>query len=103
MRLVIFDVDGTLTDSAVDTHCFLSAFADVCGFAHVNSDWSRYKSVTDSGVFCEVFESRNGRMPTPSETAMFRDCLFELFRSAARQSAHISHSRRARNAQPARS
>lgn len=87
MRLVIFDVDGTLTDSAVDTHCFLSAFADVCGFAHVDSDWSRYKSVTDSGVFCEVFESHNGRTPTPSETAMFRDCLIELFRSAAREFA----------------
>ncbi|HEX6801620.1 MAG TPA: HAD family hydrolase [Candidatus Binatia bacterium] len=86
MRLVIFDVDGTLTDSAVDTCCFLRAFVDVCGFTDVDSDWSRYKNATDVGVFCEVFESHNGRAPSSHETTKFREHLFQLFRSAAWES-----------------
>ena len=86
MRLVIFDVDGTLTDSAVDTRCFLRAFVDVCGFADVDSDWSRYKNTTDVGVFFEVFESYNGRAPSLDETTKFREHLCQLFRSAAWES-----------------
>ena len=86
MRLVIFDVDGTLTDTAIDTRCFLRAFVDVCGFAEVDSDWSRYKSATDPGVFCEVFESHNGRAPSSNEMTRFREYLVDLFLSAARES-----------------
>ena len=85
MRLVIFDVDGTLTDTvAIDAHCFLRAFAEVCGFASVDSDWSRYQNATDVGVFQEVFASHTGRAPSLHETIKFRDHLVELFRSAAR-------------------
>lgn len=86
MHLVIFDIDGTLIDTAIDTRCFLRAFAEVCGITDVDSDWSRYKNATDVGVFCEVFESRHGRAPSCDETTLFRQHLVELFRSAARQS-----------------
>jgi len=86
MRLVIFDVDGTLTDTvAIDAHCFLRAFTEVCGFASVDADWSRYRNATDAGVFFEVFASHMGRAPSLNETIEFRDHLIELFRSAARQ------------------
>ena len=85
MQLVIFDVDGTLIDGAIDTQCFLRAFAEVCGFADVDSDWSRYQNATDIGVFCEVFESQHGRAPSSDETKLFREHLVELFRSAARE------------------
>jgi phosphoglycolate phosphatase-like HAD superfamily hydrolase len=86
MRLILFDIDGTLTDTMdVDTRCFLQAFVDVCGFSDVNSDWSLYKNTTDAGIFQEVFESRRGRAPTASETVQFRDRLVALFRSAALQ------------------
>jgi phosphoglycolate phosphatase-like HAD superfamily hydrolase len=86
MRLVIFDVDGTLTDTmAVDTQCFLRTFAETCGFANINSDWSCYKSATDAGIFQEIFESRMGRAPSAAETKHFRDHLVGLFRSAAQE------------------
>lgn len=86
MRLVIFDVDGTLTDTmAVDTRCFLRTFAETCGFANINSDWSCYKSATDAGIFQEIFESRRGRAPSAAETEHFRDHLVALFRSAAQE------------------
>ena len=87
MRLVIFDVDGTLTDTmAVDARCFLRAFVEVCGFSQIDSDWSRYKNATDAGIFHEVFASRMGREPSLNETMRFREHLVELFRSAARES-----------------
>ena len=86
MRLVIFDVDGTLTDTmAVDARCFLRAFVEVYGFSQIDSDWSRYENATDAGIFHEVFASRMGREPSLNETMRFREHLVELFRSAARQ------------------
>ena len=84
MGVILFDVDGTLTDTMdVDTRCFLQAFVDVCGFADVDPDWSHYRNATDAGIFQEVFESRRGRSPTASETVEFREHLVALFRSAA--------------------
>jgi phosphoglycolate phosphatase-like HAD superfamily hydrolase len=84
MRLVIFDVDGTLTDTmAVDAYCFLRAFTEVCGFSDVESDWSSYSNATDAGIFHEVFECRVGRPPSPGELAHFREHLVALFRAAA--------------------
>jgi len=86
MRLVIFDVDGTLTDTlAVDARCFLGSFVEVCGISDVDSDWSRYKNATDAGIFHEVFTSRKGRAPSFHETKRFREYLVELFRAAARE------------------
>ena len=84
MGAILFDVDGTLTDTMeVDTRCFLQAFVDVCGFADVDPDWSRYRNATDAGIFQEVFASRRGRGPTVCETEEFREHLVALFRSAA--------------------
>ena len=86
MRLVIFDVDGTLTDTvAVDARCFLQTFDEVCGFRDIDPDWSRYKNATDAGIFQEIFESRRGRAPSAAETDSFRDHLVGLFRSAAQE------------------
>lgn len=85
MRLVLFDVDGTLTDTmAVDAACFLRAFEDVCGFTNVDSDWSRYRNPTDAGIFHEVFESRAGRPPSAAETTRFCEYFIGQLRAAAR-------------------
>src|SRR5437773_9604698 len=76
MRLVIFDIDGTLTQTMkADEECFVRSLAEVCGFAEVNSDWSRYKHATDFGVFREIHEVRTGRLPSPSETSRFSSTL----------------------------
>jgi phosphoglycolate phosphatase-like HAD superfamily hydrolase len=73
MRLVIFDVDGTLTQTMkADEECFVRSLAEVCGFGDVDTDWSRYKHATDSGVFHEIYESRTGRSPLPSKISLFR-------------------------------
>ena len=73
MGLVIFDVDGTLTQTTeADAECFVRSLAEVCGFRGIDTDWSRYKQATDSGVFKEIYKSRAGRSPSSHEIAVFR-------------------------------
>ena len=73
MHLVMFDIDGTLTESMkVDEECFVRSLADVYGFTGVETDWSRYKHTTDSGIFHEIHLARTGRPPSVVEVSHFR-------------------------------
>jgi len=55
MHLVMFDIDGTLTETMkVDEECFVRSLAEVCSFTDVETDWSTYKHATDSGIFHEI-------------------------------------------------
>jgi phosphoglycolate phosphatase-like HAD superfamily hydrolase len=84
MRLVIFDIDGTLTQTMnADAECFVRSLSDVWGFTDVDTDWSRYKHATDSGVFREIYEGRVGRLPSPDEIARFREHFVGLLARAS--------------------
>ena len=62
MHLVMFDIDGTLTETMkVDEECFVDSFKDVFGFADIDTDWLHYPRTTDSGIFHDVFTARIGR------------------------------------------
>ena len=79
MKLVVFDLDGTLTKTfAVDEQCFVQAFADALGLNEVNKNWSEYEHVTDSGVIQEIFTNSFGRAPDPKEVSKFVDCFVGL-------------------------
>jgi phosphoglycolate phosphatase-like HAD superfamily hydrolase len=79
MRLVIFDIDGTLTQTMkADEECFVRSLAEVCGFGDVDTNWSRYKHGTDSGVFHEIHEARTGQPPSPIEISRFRQHFVEM-------------------------
>ena len=87
MHLVMFDIDGTLTETMkVDEECFVRSFKDVFGFADINTDWSHYPRTTDSGIFHDVFTSRIGRSPTAQETSQFRQHFIQLLAAASSQS-----------------
>ncbi len=59
-RLVVFDVDGTLTLSTKShDEVFVQGVRDALGIETINTDWTTYRSVTDSGVAAEIIE-RNG-------------------------------------------
>src|SRR5436305_12153209 len=84
MRLVVFDIDGTLTQTMkADEECFVRSVAEVCGFSDVDGDWSRYKHATDFGIFREIHETRTGRLPSPSETSRFRQHFVALLAQAS--------------------
>jgi len=73
MYLVMFDIDGTLTETTkIDEECFVRSLAEVCGFADVETDWSGYKHTTDSGIFHEIYLARVGRSPSVAEILHFR-------------------------------
>src|SRR5437660_3188125 len=60
MRLVMFDIDGTLTETMkVDEERFVRSFAEVFGLTDIDADWSHYPHVTDSGIFHEVYAPRS--------------------------------------------
>lgn len=87
MHLVMFDIDGTLTETMeVDGECFVRAFMDVFGFADIDPDWSHYPHTTDSGIFDDVFTSRMGRSPTAQDVSRFRQHFIQLLAAASSQS-----------------
>jgi len=68
MRLVVFDLDGTLTRTTrVDAACFVRACRDEFGLLTINTEWSRYRHTTDSGIAAEILEAAFGRAPTAAE------------------------------------
>jgi phosphoglycolate phosphatase-like HAD superfamily hydrolase len=87
MHLVMFDIDGTLTETTkVDEECFVRSFKEVFGFADIDTDWSHHPRTTDSGIFHDVFTSRIGRTPTAQEVSRFCHHFIQLLAAASSQS-----------------
>src|SRR5947207_14419096 len=87
MHLVMFDIDGTITETTkVDEECFVRSFKDVFGFADLDTDWSHYPHTTDSGIFHDVLPSCIGRSPTAQEVSQFRQHFIQLLAAASSQS-----------------
>jgi beta-phosphoglucomutase-like phosphatase (HAD superfamily) len=62
MKLMIFDVDGTLVSSnGIDDVCFVEAVKEVLGIHLSETDWSRYSLVTDSGITAEIIKRHLSR------------------------------------------
>jgi phosphoglycolate phosphatase-like HAD superfamily hydrolase len=87
MHLVMFDIDGTLTETMnVDEESFIRSFKDVFGITDIDTDWSHYPRTTDSGIFHDVFTSRIGESPTAQEVSRFRQHFVQLLAAASSQS-----------------
>lgn len=70
-QLVIFDIDGTLTDTnTVDGDCFRIACKKM-GIENPSVVWSDYKFSTDSGIFQELYERHHQRSPDQNEVEEF--------------------------------
>jgi phosphoglycolate phosphatase-like HAD superfamily hydrolase len=83
MNLVMFDIDGTLTQTfAVDADCFVRALTEVSGFEGISTDWASYQHTTDSGILNEVYQSRLGRPPELDEICAVRDRFIQLLNQA---------------------
>jgi phosphoglycolate phosphatase-like HAD superfamily hydrolase len=83
MHLVVFDIDGTLTDTCeVDHGCYWGAIHDVFRIAADQPDWSTFRHVTDSGIACESCERYLGRPANEREIDAVRQRLVMLLESA---------------------
>ena len=79
MRLAIFDIDGTLTETnGVDSVCFVQAAADAHSVTEVSTDWDGYAHTTDSYIIRELFRGRFGRAPDDGELSEFKSRFVSL-------------------------
>src|SRR6266536_3081083 len=79
MKLVIFDIDGTLTQtSRVDEICFTRAFADTHGLDVLADHWIDCPHVSDSGVTQHLFQYYFGRDPRDHESGAIKQRLVDL-------------------------
>ncbi len=79
MKLVIFDIDGTLTQtSRVDEICFTRAFADTHGLEVLADHWIGCPHVSDSGLMRHLFQHYFGRDPRDHESGAIKQRLVDL-------------------------
>lgn len=82
MKLAIFDIDGTLTQTNdVDSQCFVQAFAKEFQIKEINTNWATYGHTTDSGIALQIFQQNWGRVPQTSELCQLQQCFVELLHS----------------------
>ncbi|MFN0119452.1 MAG: HAD family hydrolase [Blastocatellia bacterium] len=87
MKLLIFDIDGTLTDTnAVDGEFYLCACRDEFGVDAGGTDWATFRHVTDPGIFNELFLRHFARAPLAEEMARQQRGFFARL-AAARDNA----------------
>ncbi len=68
MNLVIFDVDGTLTDTnTVDQLTFVQTFKELYNIDVKDLNWNNCEHVTDSAIYNDVFEQYMGKKPNAEE------------------------------------
>ena len=73
MHLVLFDIDGTLTQTnEVDGRCFVRALGEALRAAQIDTDWAKYPDVTDSGIAAAVFEAHCGLPPSHEQLDAIR-------------------------------
>ena len=84
-NLIIFDVDGTLTDTVcVDSDILLDAFVGYLGIEKLNDNWDEYKYSTDSGFVLEIFEKHIGRGPDANEIRKIKEDFFSSLLTKSR-------------------
>lgn len=73
MKLAIFDIDGTLTNTnTADEFCFKRSVEDFFGLRDVSTDWAAYRHSTDSGILNELTTKAFGSPASEAEMAAFK-------------------------------
>jgi phosphoglycolate phosphatase-like HAD superfamily hydrolase len=79
-RLVVFDIDGTLTDTnAVDDECYLRAVADTLGLDAATLGWTDAPHITDAALLRWLAE-RHGCVLDPARESAVLNRFVQLLR-----------------------
>jgi phosphoglycolate phosphatase-like HAD superfamily hydrolase len=83
MKLVVFDIDGTLTRTdEIDEVCYVRAFEEELGWTGISTDWAAYPSCTDAAIALEIFACHGGRPPVGGEIERVRRRFLSLLEAA---------------------
>lgn len=90
MNLLIFDLDGTLTNTnEIDERCFIRALAEEFQIFDINTNWQEYISVTDSGITHQIFYEKCGRVPSKDEISRFKSRFVNLLGIASKHNLNL--------------
>lgn len=72
MKVAVFDIDGTLTQSSgVDDASFQRAARDLLGLQRISLDWAAYPHSTDDAIAAHLISVAHGRTPRRDEIDAF--------------------------------
>ncbi len=87
-NLVLFDIDGTLTESnQLDSICYVEVVKRVLGIDHVDDDWSHYHHVTDSGVLAEIYQKHFSEDISEAVVSEFKEQFLRTIRNKLRSTS----------------
>jgi phosphoglycolate phosphatase-like HAD superfamily hydrolase len=86
MKLVMFDMDGTLTFTdgfAVAENCYVLAIRQTLGLTRVATEWETYTHASSSYCLEAIVRAARGTPPTAAESAAVQSRLVELMEEDA--------------------
>lgn len=89
ITLVVFDIDGTLTNTkAIDDLCFINSVRDCwdCDLGVV--DWSTYVNVTDTGLAKDIFQYLFNEEISDTELLKLKDLFSKRIIASANENPH---------------
>lgn len=93
MKLIIFDIDGTILNTVkTDDACFKQTFLDLYQIDVTNVDWNDYTNVTDTGLTIEIFEKRFNRKPKRGEIEKIKSHFKNLLKDHTQHFTEIENS-----------
>jgi len=80
-NLIIFDIDGTVTNSEMQHGDSINYGFEKTGCHKVNRDWNSYDHVTDFHIFSKIFEVNHNRKATFEDIDLFQHHVMERLRA----------------------
>jgi len=92
MKLIIFDIDGTILDSVnADDECFIETFKNLYQIDLTNTDWNDFKNVTDTGLTIEIIEKWFSQTPSKEEIETIKKHFYSLLKRRVNEFAEIEN------------
>lgn len=91
MKLVMFDMDGTLTDGfAIEENCYVLAIEQALNLPGVKTEWETYTHTTASFCLEEIVRRARGHPPTVAESRAVQTRMVELMAEITRRTGRCT-------------